>query len=73
MAGRQGQPAGIRQFLDIGTGTPTEPNLHQVAQSITAESRVVYVDTDPIVLRHAEALLDQLHLGRHALSARGRP
>ncbi|MCL8015476.1 SAM-dependent methyltransferase [Streptomyces sp. AS02] len=49
--------AGIRQFLDIGTGIPTEPNLHQVAQGVAAESRVVYADNDPIVLRHAEALL----------------
>ncbi|GAA3986590.1 SAM-dependent methyltransferase [Streptomyces plumbiresistens] len=49
--------AGIRQFLDIGTGIPTEPNLHQVAQGVAPESRVVYADHDPIVLRHAEALL----------------
>ncbi|CAL9634204.1 SAM-dependent methyltransferase [Streptomyces griseomycini] len=49
--------AGIRQFLDIGTGIPTEPNLHQVAQGVAPESRVVYADNDPIVLRHAEALL----------------
>ncbi|MFF8593693.1 SAM-dependent methyltransferase [Streptomyces sp. NPDC015220] len=49
--------AGTRQFLDIGTGIPTEPNLHQVVQRIAPESRVVYADNDPIVLRHAEALL----------------
>jgi O-methyltransferase involved in polyketide biosynthesis len=49
--------AGTRQFLDIGTGIPTEPNLHQVAQQVAPESRVVYADNDPIVLRHAEALL----------------
>ena len=49
--------AGIRQFLDIGTGIPTEPNLHQVAQAVAPESRVVYADNDPIVLRHAQALL----------------
>ncbi|MFI6207887.1 SAM-dependent methyltransferase [Streptomyces sp. NPDC051041] len=49
--------AGVRQFLDIGTGIPTEPNLHQVAQRIAPEARVVYADNDPIVLRHAEALL----------------
>jgi len=48
---------GIRQFLDIGSGIPTEPNLHQIAQSAAPESRVVYVDNDPIVLAHAEALL----------------
>ncbi|MGW4020018.1 SAM-dependent methyltransferase [Streptomyces sp. NPDC005009] len=49
--------AGVRQYLDIGTGIPTEPNLHQVAQGIAPESRVVYTDNDPIVLKHAEALL----------------
>ena len=49
--------AGIRQFLDIGTGIPTAPNLHQVAQGVAPESRVVYADNDPIVLRHAQALL----------------
>ncbi|MFI9168912.1 SAM-dependent methyltransferase [Streptomyces lincolnensis] len=48
---------GIRQFLDIGSGIPTEPNLHQIAQSVAPEARVVYVDNDPIVLAHAEALL----------------
>jgi hypothetical protein len=49
--------AGIRQFLDIGTGLPTAGNTHEVAQRAAPESRVVYVDNDPIVLRHAEALL----------------
>ncbi|WP_405905791.1 MULTISPECIES: SAM-dependent methyltransferase [unclassified Streptomyces] len=49
--------AGIHQFLDIGTGIPTEPNLHQVAQEIVPAAKVVYADNDPIVLRHAEALL----------------
>ncbi|WP_328538538.1 SAM-dependent methyltransferase [Streptomyces sp. NBC_00344] len=48
---------GVGQFLDIGTGIPTEPNLHQTAQEINPASRVVYCDNDPIVLRHAEALL----------------
>ncbi|MFI5783835.1 SAM-dependent methyltransferase [Nocardia sp. NPDC051570] len=48
---------GVRQFLDIGTGIPTEPNLHQVAQETAPDSRVVYVDNDPIVLAHARALL----------------
>ncbi|MFI0353111.1 SAM-dependent methyltransferase [Actinomadura sp. 9N407] len=48
---------GIRQFLDLGTGLPTSPNLHEVAQGIAPESRVVYVDKDPIVLTHARALL----------------
>ncbi|MET8807061.1 SAM-dependent methyltransferase [Streptomyces sp. NPDC004546] len=54
---RTAAEAGVRQFLDIGTGIPTEPNLHQVAQGVAPESRVVYADNDPIVLRHAEALL----------------
>ena len=49
--------AGIRQFLDIGTGIPTASNTHEVAQSVAPESRVVYVDNDPIVLAHARALL----------------
>jgi hypothetical protein len=49
--------AGIRQFLDIGTGIPTAGNLHQVAQEIAPETRVVYVDYDPVVLAHARALL----------------
>jgi len=49
--------AGIRQFLDIGTGIPSANNTHEVAQSVAAESRVVYVDNDPIVLAHARALL----------------
>jgi hypothetical protein len=49
--------AGIRQFLDIGTGIPTAGNTHEVAQAIAPESRVVYVDYDPIVLAHARALL----------------
>ncbi|MFF1628144.1 SAM-dependent methyltransferase [Streptomyces sp. NPDC058272] len=48
---------GIDQFLDIGTGIPTEPNLHQIVQRITPGAKVVYTDNDPIVLRHAEALL----------------
>ena len=49
--------AGIRQFLDIGTGLPTVNNTHQVAQGVAPESRVVYVDNDPLVLAHARALL----------------
>jgi hypothetical protein len=48
---------GIRQFLDIGTGIPTANNTHEVAQSVAPESRIVYVDNDPIVLSHARALL----------------
>ncbi|MES4905524.1 MULTISPECIES: SAM-dependent methyltransferase [unclassified Streptomyces] len=49
--------AGIRQFLDIGTGLPTYDNTHQVAQRVAPEARIVYVDNDPLVLRHAQALL----------------
>jgi S-adenosyl methyltransferase len=49
--------AGIRQFLDIGTGLPTADNTHEVAQAIAPDARVVYVDNDPIVLAHARALL----------------
>jgi len=49
--------AGMRQFLDIGTGLPTSPNVHEVAQSVAPECRIVYVDNDPIVLAHARALL----------------
>ncbi|MFI6080061.1 SAM-dependent methyltransferase [Streptomyces sp. NPDC051217] len=49
---------GIRQFLDIGTGLPTSPNLHEVVQEVAPESHVVYVDNDPIVLAHARALLN---------------
>jgi hypothetical protein len=49
--------AGIRQFLDIGTGIPTAGNTHQVAQAVAPETRVVYVDYDPVVLAHARALL----------------
>jgi len=49
--------AGIRQFLDVGTGLPTANNTHQVAQRIAPESRIVYVDNDPMVLAHARALL----------------
>ena len=49
--------AGIRQFLDIGTGLPTANNTHQIAQQVAPESRIVYVDNDPLVLVHAQALL----------------
>ncbi len=49
--------AGIRQFLDIGTGIPASNNTHEVAQSVAPDCRVVYVDNDPIVLSHARALL----------------
>jgi S-adenosyl methyltransferase len=49
--------AGIRQFIDIGSGLPTAENTHQVAQREAAETRVVYVDNDPVVLTHGQALL----------------
>ncbi|WP_329620934.1 SAM-dependent methyltransferase [Streptomyces sp. NBC_01255] len=49
--------AGVRQFLDIGTGLPTADNTHEVAQRVAADARIVYVDNDPIVLTHARALL----------------
>jgi hypothetical protein len=55
--------AGIRQFLDIGTGIPTAGNTHQVAQAVAPESRVVYVDYDPVVLAHARALLTSHEAG----------
>jgi hypothetical protein len=50
--------AGVRQFLDIGTGLPTADNTHEVAQAVAPESRIVYVDNDPIVLAHAHTLLE---------------
>jgi hypothetical protein len=56
--------AGIRQFLDIGTGIPTRPNLHETAQEIAPDARVVYVDNDPIVLVHARALMVSSGAGR---------
>jgi hypothetical protein len=72
--------AGIRQFLDIGTGIPTAGNTHQIAQEIAPRSRVVYVDFDPIVLAHARALLisheagrDRLHRRRPATPTRSSP
>ncbi|WP_329456652.1 SAM-dependent methyltransferase [Streptomyces sp. NBC_01497] len=48
---------GFDQYLDIGTGIPTQPNLHQIVQRVNPGARIVYTDFDPIVLRHAEALL----------------
>ncbi len=51
------QEEGIGQFLDIGTGLPTSPNLHEVVQGIRPDARAVYVDNDPIVLTHARTLL----------------
>jgi trans-aconitate methyltransferase len=58
--------AGIRQFLDIGTGIPSADNTHEVAQQVAPESRVVYVDNDPIVLAHARALLTSAPEGQTA-------
>ncbi|MCT9077452.1 SAM-dependent methyltransferase [Streptomyces fulvoviolaceus] len=55
---------GIRQWLDIGTGIPTEPNLHQVAQAVVPEARVVYADNDPLVLKYAERLMRSTPEGR---------
>jgi hypothetical protein len=57
---------GIRQFLDIGTGLPTANNTHQVAQQAAPQSRIVYVDNDPMVLAHARALLTSSREGRTA-------
>jgi S-adenosyl methyltransferase len=58
--------AGIRQFLDIGTGLPTTGNVHDVAQAIAPSARVVYADNDPLVLAHARALLTSSREGRTA-------
>jgi len=58
--------AGIRQFLDLGTGIPTSPNVHEVAQATAPDTRVVYVDNDPIVLAHARALLTSQDAGETA-------
>ncbi|MCZ2528067.1 SAM-dependent methyltransferase [Streptomyces sp. NPDC059506] len=57
---------GVRQFLDIGTGIPTSPNLHEIVQGVAPEARVVYADNDPIVLAHAQALLRSTPEGRTA-------
>jgi trans-aconitate methyltransferase len=56
--------AGIRQFLDIGTGLPTADNTHDVAQRAAPESRIVYVDHDPVVISHAQALLTSSREGK---------
>ncbi|HET6480987.1 MAG TPA: SAM-dependent methyltransferase [Actinoplanes sp.] len=58
--------AGIRQFLDIGTGLPTADNTHEVAQRVAPESRIVYVDNDPLVMVHARALLNSSPEGETA-------
>ena len=58
--------AGIRQFLDLGTGIPTSPNVHQIAQATAPDTRVIYVDNDPIVLAHARAQLTSQDAGETA-------
>lgn len=58
--------AGVRQFLDVGTGLPTVDNTHEVAQRIAPDARIVYVDNDPLVLVHAQALLTSSREGRTA-------
>ncbi|MEU9400932.1 SAM-dependent methyltransferase [Streptomyces sp. NPDC048242] len=58
------EEAGIRQFLDIGTGLPTADNTHEVAQRLAPDARIVYVDNDPLVLAHARALLTSTPEGR---------
>lgn len=50
---------GIRQFIDIGTGLPTQNNVHEVAQALAPETRVVYADNDPVVIAHGRALLSK--------------
>ena len=56
--------AGIRQFLDVGTGLPTADNTHEVAQRVAPDARIVYVDNDPLVLAHAHALLTSTPEGK---------
>jgi len=60
---------GIRQFLDIGTGLPTPPNLHEIVQSVDPTARVVYTDNDPLVLAHARALMLGTEQGQTAYVA----
>jgi hypothetical protein len=60
------QEAGVRQFLDIGTGLPTTNNVHEVAQAVAPDARVVYSDNDPLVLAHARALLTSSPEGQTA-------
>jgi trans-aconitate methyltransferase len=59
-------PAGVRQFLDVGTGIPTASNTHEVAQAVAPDARIVYVDNDPMVLTHARALLTSTAAGKTA-------
>ncbi len=60
------EEAGIRQFLDVGTGIPTSPNIHEIAQSVSPDARVVYVDNDPLVLALSRDLLNGTPAGRTA-------
>ncbi|MBC8092228.1 MAG: SAM-dependent methyltransferase [Pseudonocardia sp.] len=60
--------AGVTQFLDIGTGIPTAPNVHQVVQEVRPDARVLYVDKDPLVLAHARALMVGTPEGRTAFT-----
>jgi S-adenosyl methyltransferase len=61
-----GEEAGIRQFLDVGSGLPTVDNTHEIAQRVAPTSRIVYVDDDPLVLVHARALLSSTREGATA-------
>ncbi|TDD88138.1 SAM-dependent methyltransferase [Actinomadura darangshiensis] len=64
--GRELARLGVRQFIDVGTGIPSSPNLHEVVQEVAPDARIVYVDNDPIVLAHARALLTSTPEGRTA-------
>ncbi|WP_433292640.1 SAM-dependent methyltransferase [Actinoplanes sp. CA-030573] len=64
MVGYLAGEAGVRQFLDVGTGLPSAGNTHEVAQRIAPDARVVYVDNDPMVMAHAQALLNSAPAGR---------
>ncbi|MFE4977374.1 SAM-dependent methyltransferase [Kitasatospora sp. NPDC056651] len=66
MVRRLAEVHGVRQFLDVGTGIPTAPNLHEIVQGVDPACRVVYVDNDPIVLAHSRALLTSTPEGRTA-------
>jgi hypothetical protein len=65
-AARYAAEQGITQFLDIGTGIPTSPNLHEVVQEVAPQARIVYADNDPIVLAHSRALLSSGPKGKTA-------
>ena len=63
MVGQLAEQYGVRQFLDIGTGIPKSPNVHEIAQALAPQARVAYVDNDPIVLTHARALMSSTAQG----------